>query len=200
METSRGQRVGYIRVSSLDQSSNRQTESLLTSGRIDRFFEDKISGRSRAERPGLTECIKYLRDGDELVVSSIDRLARSLIDLRTLVDEITAKGVTVYFLHENLRFTHEGTDARANLMLSILGSFAEFERAIIRERQAEGIALAQKAGKYRGRKRALNPEQISEALNRIEAGESKAAIARDFGVARTTLYAALNRDVKRQDN
>ena len=197
METSRGQRVGYIRVSSLDQSSNRQTESLLASGGIDRFFEDKISGRSRAERPGLNECIKYLRDGDELVVSSIDRLARSLIDLRTLVDEITAKGVTVYFLHENLRFTHEGADARSNLMLSILGSFAEFERAIIRERQAEGIALAQKAGKYRGRKRALNSEQISEALNRIEAGESKAAIARDFGVARTTLYAALNRDVKR---
>ena len=197
METSRGQRVGYIRVSSLDQSSNRQTESLLASGGIDRFFEDKISGRSRAERPGLNECIKYLRDGDELVVSSIDRLARSLIDLRTLVDEITAKGVTVYFLHENLRFTHEGADARSNLMLSILGSFAEFERAIIRERQAEGIALAQKAGKYRGRKRALNSEQIGEALNRIEAGESKAAIARDFGVARTTLYAALNRDVKR---
>ena len=103
MESVSGQRVGYIRVSSLDQSSNRQTEALLASGRIDRFFEDKISGRSRAERPALNECIKYLRDGDELVVSSIDRLARSLIDLRTLVDEITAKGVTVYFLHENLR-------------------------------------------------------------------------------------------------
>lgn len=177
--------------------SNRQTEALLASGRIDRFFEDKISGRSRAERPALNECIKYLRDGDELVVSSIDRLARSLIDLRTLVDEITAKGVTVYFLHENLRFTHEGEDARSNLMLSILGSFAEFERAIIRERQAEGIALAQKAGKYRGRKRALSAEQIDEARIRIGAGESKAAVARELGVARTTLYAALNRAVQR---
>ena len=197
MESVSGQRVGYIRVSSLDQSSNRQTEALLASGRIDRFFEDKISGRSRAERPALNECIKYLRDGDELVVSSIDRLARSLIDLRTLVDEITAKGVTVYFLHENLRFTHEGEDARSNLMLSILGSFAEFERAIIRERQAEGIALAQKAGKYRGRKRALSAEQIDEARSRIGAGESKAAVARELGVARTTLYAALNRAVQR---
>jgi len=82
-------------------------------------------------------------------------------------------------------------------MLSILGSFAEFERAIIRERQAEGIALAQKAGKYRGRKRALSTEQIDEARIRIGAGESKAAVARDFGVARTTLYAALNRAVQR---
>lgn len=106
-------------------------------------------------------------------MSSIDRLARSLIDLRTLVDEITAKGVTVYFLHENLRFTHEGADARSNLMLSILGSFAEFERAIIRERQAEGIALAQKADKYRGRKRALSTEQIDEARIRIGAGGVK---------------------------
>ena len=130
-------------------------------------------------------------------MSSIDRLARSLIDLRTLVDEITAKGVTVYFLHENLRFTHEGADARSNLMLSILGSFAEFERAIIRERQAEGIALAQKAGKYRGRKRALSAEQIDKARIRIGAGESKAAVARELGVARTTLYAALNRAVQR---
>lgn len=197
METVAGQRVGYVRVSSLDQSSNRQTEALLASGRIDRFFEDKISGRSRVERPALNECIKYLRDGDELVVSSIDRLARSLIDFRTLVDEITAKGVTVYFLHENLRFTHEGADARSNLMLSILGPFAEFERAIIRERQAEGIALAQKAGKYRGRKRALSTEQIDEARIRIGAGESKAAVARELGVARTTLYAALNRAVQR---
>ncbi|OFN43613.1 transposase [Corynebacterium sp. HMSC072G08] len=194
MENVSGQRVGYVRVSSLDQSSKRQTEALLASGKVDRFFEDKISGRSRAERPALNECIKYLRDGDELVVSSIDRLARSLIDLRTLVDEITAKGVTVYFLHENLRFTHEGADARSNLMLSILGSFAEFERAIIRERQAEGIALAQKAGKYRGRKRALSTEQIDEARIRIGAGESKAAVARELGIARTTLYAALNRD------
>lgn len=95
MENVSGQRVGYIRVSSLDQSSNRQTELLLASGKIDRFFEDKISGRSRAERPGLNECIKDLRDGEELVVSSIDRLARSLINLRTLVDEMTAKSVTV---------------------------------------------------------------------------------------------------------
>ena len=86
----------------------------------------------------------YVRDGDELVVSSIDRLARSLTDLRGLVDELTDKGVTVTFLHENLSFSKGATDPRADLMLGILGSFAEFERAIIRERQAEGIALAKR--------------------------------------------------------
>ncbi|CAB0799461.1 recombinase family protein [Corynebacterium diphtheriae] len=93
----------------------------------------------------------YVRYCDELVVSSIDRLARSLTDLRGIVDELIGKGVTVTFLHENLAFVKDTTDPRADLMLGILGSFAEFERAIIRERQAEGITLAKKAGKYKGR-------------------------------------------------
>jgi DNA invertase Pin-like site-specific DNA recombinase len=193
MEIISGQRVGYVRVSSLDQSSERQVEALNNFGEIDRFFEDKISGRSRAERPALKECLKYLRDGDELVVASIDRLARSLVDLRNLVDEVTANGVAVRFLHENLTFTPNGTDARSNLMLSILGSFAEFERAIIRERQAEGIALAKREGRYSGRKRALTVGQIEALRKRIEAGESKSSLARELGIARSTLYKSLNR-------
>lgn len=141
---SHGQRVGYIRVSTVEQNNQRQKELLNASGRIDRFFEDKISGRTKTARPGLIECMAYVRDGDELVVSSIDRLARSLTDLRGIVDELTGKGVTVTFLHENLAFAKDTTDPRADLMLGILGSFAEFERAIIRERQAEGIALAKR--------------------------------------------------------
>ncbi|WP_374044600.1 recombinase family protein [uncultured Corynebacterium sp.] len=141
---SNGHRVGYIRVSTVEQNDNQQREQLHASGIIDRIFEDKISGRTRALRPGLTECMTYLRDGDELVVSSIDRLARSLTDLRALVDELTDKGVTVTFLHEHLSFSKGNSDPRADLMLGILGSFAESERAIIRERQAEGIALAKR--------------------------------------------------------
>ena len=188
MSTTAGQRVGYIRVSSSDQSPERQIEALNNSGKIDRLFEDKISGRSRQERPGLTECIAYLRDGDELIVASIDRLARSLVDLRNLVDEIANKGVTVCFLHENLTFTHDGEDARSNLMLSILGSFAEFERAIIRERQAEGIALAKKEGRYPGRKQSLTSKQADEIRQRVAAGESKSALSQELGIARTTLY------------
>ncbi len=148
---SRGQRVGYIRFSTVEQNNQRQKELLNASGRIDRFFEDKISGRTKTARPGLGECMAYVRYCDELVVSSIDRLARSLTDLRGIVDELIGKGVTVTFLHENLAFVKDTTDPRADLMLGILGSFAEFERAIIRERQAEGITLAKKAGKYKGR-------------------------------------------------
>lgn len=194
MSTTAGQRVGYIRVSSSDQSPERQIEALNNSGKIARLFEDKISGRSRQERPGLTECIAYLRDGDELIVASIDRLARSLVDLRDLVDEITNKGVTVRFLHENLSFTHSGEDARSNLILSILGSFAEFERAIILERQAEGIALAKKEGRYPGRKKSLTSKQADEIRRRVVAGESKSALARELGIARTTLYRYLRQD------
>ncbi|MCT1428187.1 recombinase family protein [Corynebacterium sp. p3-SID1241] len=188
---SRGQRVGYIRVSTVEQNNQRQKELLANSGKIDRFFEDKISGRTKTARPGLGECMAYVRDGDELVVSSIDRLARSLADLRGIVDELTNKGVTVTFLHENLAFAKDTSDPRADLMLGILGSFAEFERAIIRERQAEGIALAKKAGKYKGRKPALTPQQVAEIKQRALTGESKAALAREFEVTRPTVYRAL---------
>lgn len=142
---SRGQLVGYICVSTVEQNNQRQKELLANCSKIDRFFEDKISGRTKTARPGLGECMAYVRDGDELVVSSIDRLARSLADLRGIVDVLTGKGVTVTFLHENLAFAKNTRDPRADLMLDILGSFAEIERAIIRGRQAEGIALAKKA-------------------------------------------------------
>ena len=128
----------------MEQNNQCQKELLNASGRIERFFEDKISGRGKFERTGLGGCMAYVRDDDELVVSSIDHLARSLTDLRGIVDELTDKGVTVTFLHEHLTFAKDTTDPRADLMLGILGSFAEFERAIIRERQAEGIALAKR--------------------------------------------------------
>ncbi|AIK86464.1 res protein (plasmid) [Corynebacterium glutamicum] len=189
--TASGQRVGYLRVSSTDQNLARQREAL---GVLDREFVDELSARSRAHRPALEECMAYLRTGDELVVASIDRLARSLVDLRTIIDQVTAKGASVRFLKEGLVFSATDQDPRATLMLGILGSFAEFERSIIRERQAEGIALAKKAGKYTGRKRALSPEQVEHARMRVEAGETKTAIAQGLGVGRATLYRALSVD------
>lgn len=133
----------------------------------------------------------YVCNGDELVVSSIDRLARSLTGLRDIVDELTDKGVTVTFLHEHLTFAKDATDPRADLMLGILGSSAEFEWAIIRERRAEGIALAKKAGKCNGRKPTLTSEQVAEIKRRVLAGELKEALAREFGVTRPTVYRAL---------
>lgn len=188
--SSTGQKVSYLRVSSKDQSIARQREALATVG-IRKEFVDEISARSRADRPGLQACLEYLRDGDELHVASIDRLARSLIDLKELVTEITKQGVTVVFHKEGLRFAADTDDPTANLMLGVLGSFAEFERAIIRERQAEGIALAKKAGKYTGRPKALSDEQVAEARRRVKAGESKTSIAKDFGIGRSTLYRSL---------
>lgn len=184
-----GQRFSYIRVSSADQNLARQRDMI---GPVNKEFLDQVSARSRADRPGLEYCIDYLRDHDELIVASIDRLARSLVDLRAIIDQITTKGASVHFIKENLTFSTESTDPRANLLLGILGSFAEFERATIRERQAEGIALAKKAGKYKGRKRALTPEQVGQARRRAEASESKVAIARDLGISRATLYRALS--------
>lgn len=181
-----GQKVSYLRVSSKDQSLARQREALAHLG-IRKEFVDEISARSRADRPGLAACLGYLRDGDELHVTSIDRLARSLIDLKELVTELTDEGATVVFHKESLRFAADTEDPTANLMLGVLGSFAEFERAIIRERQAEGIALAKKAGKYTGRPTALSDEQVANARRRITAGESKTSVAQALGVGRSTL-------------
>lgn len=185
----RGQRFSYLRVSSTDQNLARQRMMI---GDVDKEFLDEVSARSRADRPGLDHCIDYLGDHDELIVASIDRLARSLVDLRGIIDQITAKGASVHFIKENLTFSKGSPDPRANLMLSILGSFAEFERAIIRERQADGITLAKKAGKYKGRKRALTPEDVEKVRACVAAGESKVSIAEDFGVGRATLYRALS--------
>jgi len=186
----RGQRVAYVRVSAADQNEARQLEAV---GECDRVYVEKQSARSRADRVKLAECIRYLRDGDELVVASMDRLARSLVDLKQIVGEITAKGASVEFIHERATYAAGAQDARADLMLSLLGAFAEFERAIIRERQAEGIAIAKAKGKYKGRKRVLTSEQIDKARARIEAGEGPSAIARELGVGRSTLYRALQR-------
>ena len=186
----RGQRVAYVRVSAADQNEARQLEAV---GECDRVYIEKQSARSRADRVKLEECIRYLRDGDELVVASMDRLARSLVDLKQIVGEVTAEGASVRFVHERATYAAGAQDPRADLMLSLLGAFAEFERAIIRERQAEGIAIAKAKGKYKGRKRVLTEEQIDKALARIEAGEGPSAIARDLGVGRSTLYRALQR-------
>jgi DNA invertase Pin-like site-specific DNA recombinase len=177
-----GQRVGYIRVSTLDQNPGRQLDGVA----LDRTFTDKASGRDVA-RPQLTELLRFVRDGDTVVVHSLDRLARNLDDLRRLVGELTGRGVRVEFVKEQLVFSGEDSPM-ANLLLSVMGAFAEFERALIRERQREGIALARQRGAYRGRKRSLAPAQVAELTRRAADGEAKTALARVFGVSRETVY------------
>ena len=181
-----GQVVGYVRVSSTDQNEARQVEALTGT---DRLFVDKLSGKN-TERPALTEMLGYVREGDTVRVASLDRLARNLDDLRRLVTELTAKGVRVEFVKEALTFTGEA-NPMSKLLLSMLGAVAEFERELIRERQAEGIAIAKAKGVYKGRKPALNAEQVEHAKSKVAAGVPKAAVARDLGVSRQTLYSAL---------
>jgi len=184
-----GQRVGYVRVSSLDRNPERQLEGVS----LDRVFVDRASGRD-TRRPELDNLLDFVREGDTVIVHSMDRLARNLDDLRRLVQGLTERGIMVEFVKEHLTFTGEDSPM-ANLMLSIMGAVAEFERALIRERQREGITLAKQRGAYRGRKRSLSPEQVEALRWRVAGGgETKAVLAREFGISRQTLYQYLGTD------
>ena len=183
-----GQRIGYVRVSSYDQNPARQLEQV----EIGKLFTDKASGKD-TQRPQLEAMLGFVREGDTVVVHSMDRLARNLDDLRRLVQKLTKRGVRIEFLKEGLVFTGEDSPM-ANLMLSVMGAFAEFERALIRERQREGIALAKQRGAYRGRKKALSDEQTVTLRQRAAAGEPKAQLAREFNISRETLYQYLRTD------
>ena len=183
-----GQRIGYVRVSSFDQNPERQHEHVP----VDRLSTDKASGKD-TQRPELERLLAFVREGDTVVVHSMDRLARNLDDLRRRVQGLTRRGVRIEFVKECLTFTGEDSPM-ANLMLSVMGAFAEFERALIRERQREGIALAKQRGAYRGRKKALAPERVADLRRRAAAGEKKAQLAREFGISRETLYQYLRTD------
>ncbi len=178
----KGQHIGYVRVSSLDQNTDRQLEGV----EPDRVFTDKASGRD-TKRPALEELLRFVREGDVVIVHSIDRLARNLPDLRRIVEDLTGRGVQLRFLKENLTFSGDDSPM-STLLLSVMGAFAEFERALIRERQAEGIAAAKRRGIYKGRKHALNREQAEELKERARNGERKSALAKAFGISRETVY------------
>lgn len=178
-------RVGYVRVSSVEQHTDRQLDGI----DAERTFTDKASGKD-VVRPQLDELIRFVRDGDTVVVHSMDRLARNLDDLRRIVRTLTGKGVSVEFVKEHLAFTGDDSPM-ANLMLSVMGAFAEFERALIRERQAEGIAKAKQRGAYKGRKKSLAENQILALIDRAADGQAKTLLAKEFGISRETVYAYL---------
>lgn len=182
---SQGQRVSYIRVSSEGQNTSRQLDGI----QVDRTFEEKLSGKD-TNRPQLESMLAYVREGDEILVHSMDRLARNLIDLRHLVQQITQKGVKLTFMKEGMTFTGEDSPM-STLMLSMMGAFAEFERSLILERQREGIALAKAKGLYKGRKPSLNASQATQLRQRALAGEPKSKLAREFNISRETLYSYL---------
>jgi DNA invertase Pin-like site-specific DNA recombinase len=178
-----GQVVGYARVSAADQNLARQIEAL---GELDRMFQDKASGKSTA-RPALQDMLEYVREGDTIRVKSADRLARSTTDLLSLVQDLRLKGVAVEFIETPAINTDS---PQGEFMLTILAAVAQLERAMIRERQAEGIAIAKTRGVY-ARTPKLTPEQIAEARANIALEVPKAVVARSLGVSRATLYNAL---------
>lgn len=177
-----GQQVGYIRVSSLTQNTDRQLDGVA----LDRTFTDKVSGKD-VKRPELSACLKHLREGDILHVHSMDRLARNLDDLRSLVKDLTSRGVMVQFHKEGLKFTGEDTPM-AQLLLSIMGAVADFERSLILERQREGIAIAKSKGIYKGRKLSLKDEQVEELLAKLNSGKKVTDVAKQLGISRETVY------------
>jgi len=185
-----GQSIGYVRVSSVSQSTDRQIAEL---GDVDRVFEDHASGKNTA-RPALAELLRFARAGDTVRVTSLDRLGRDLRDLVQIIDQLVEQGVIVESLKERLTFTGDESDPMSRLLLGVFGAIAEFERALIRERQAHGIAAARARGvKLGGRKPALTAEQVQGARDLLAQtpAPSKAAVARELGVNRATLYRAL---------
>ena len=176
--------VGYARVSSSGQSLDIQNSALVEVG-CEKVFAEKMSGRSAKDRQQLHDALEFVREGDTLIVTRLDRLARSVTDLHQIVERLTAKKVGFRCLNQSGVDTDSST---GKLMLAILGAVAQFENDIRRERQMEGIEKAKAAGKYRGRKASIDPTRIRELHSQ---GLGASAIAREMGIGRASVYRAL---------
>ena len=175
-------KIGYARVSTEDQSLARQLEEL-DKLNLKKVFTDKSSGKD-TNREGFQQMMDYVREGDELYVLSMDRLARSTLDLLAVTHTLKDKGVSVHFLKENVHIVPHGKEsAMSDLLLAMLGAVAQFERSLIRERQAQGIALAKKRGVYKG-----SSALIAKARILIEEGVPKTKVAQRLKISRKTLY------------
>ena len=176
--------IGYRRVSSEGQNLDRQEL-----GEVEKVFEEKLSGKSAKDRPALQVMIDYAREGDAVVVYSIDRLARDLRDLQDIISTLNDKGVSISFLSERLTFSAEADDAFAKLQLQMMGAFAEFERNIIKKRQAEGIAKAKAKGVYKGTKKRIDREKVRQMK---ADGYGTYRIAEEMGNSRMSVHRILN--------
>lgn len=181
--------LGYARVSTSEQNLDRQLAALTASG-VDRanIWVEQQSGATTRNRPGLEELGRFARRGDRVIIASMDRLARSVVDLRNQVDHfVNDKGASVQFLAPNMVFGPGSKDPMATMMMTVLGAFAEFELDLIHQRQSEGIAQAKLAGKYKGRA-PVPARKVAEAGELIAQGVPVAEAARRTGVSRATLY------------
>lgn len=182
-----GELVGYIRVSSVDQNTERQLLDVKTAC----TFEDRCSGKN-LDRPELNKLKNYVRKGDTVIVHDISRMARNTGDLLDIIKSFTEQGVAINFKKENLRFDNNKANPMNELMVTILGAIYQFERSMLLERQREGIAIAKAAGKYKGRKATL-------PLDKIKAGIIKGLNFKDankaYGIGKTYFY-QLKRETK----
>ena len=172
-------KVGYRRVSTEEQNLDRQELK-----DVEKIFEEKISAKN-AERTALNEMLTFIRSGDEVVVHSIDRLARNLRDLETIVTQIIEKGASIEFLSERLVFNSNSDSALDKLLLQILGSFSQFERTMIRKRQAEGIAKARERNAYKGRQATIDSDEIARLY---EEYNCVSKVARQMNISRQSVY------------
>ena len=184
-----GKRIGYIRCSSESQNTARQ-EKQLAELHLDKIYTDKVSGKT-LNRPELINLLDFVREDDRVICSSMDRLARNLVDLRNIVKQITDEGASIEFLKEGLIFSGEDS-AMAKLLLNMMGAVAEFEVALLKERQLEGIAIAKTKGVYKGRAKALKPSEVVDLQAQVASGIPKATVARTFGISRKSIYNYLN--------
>ncbi len=177
--------VGYARVSSLGQSLDVQVDKLRLAG-AEKIFEEKRSGLD-ADRPALRRCLEYVREGDTLIFTRIDRLARSAEDLLRIVRELERRGVIMKVLDQSI----DTSDAAGRAFLGMLAVFAEFETNIRRERQMDGVAKAKSRGTKFGRKRQVTDKVASQIREDRNAGKTVPQIMKERGLSRASVYRAL---------
>ncbi len=181
--TTKGQNVGYIRVSSIEQNTKSQKELLKNVG-MDKVFEEKISGKN-AKRPELQAMLEYVREGDTVYVKDLSRLARNTKDLLNIVEYLTNKGVALKSIKENI----DTSTNFGKLMITFLAAIYEFERANLLERQRDGIAVAKMQGKYKGRKKVAKPDNFDEVYRKWQKREIKSSVAiRELNISEYAFY------------